>query len=173
MTFVYLDIETTGLDPDVHQVWELAYAVGDDAISVGRLEHDLRFADPAALRIGRYWDRRDPLMRAGDRFEFDAHEALSGATLVAANPAFDTAFLYRRWNTMPWHYRLLDIEVYAMPALGLDTPKGLAFIADQLGVEAPDHTAAGDVAALRSCHRKLQAHYADLGGVTYITKEAS
>lgn len=46
-------------------------------------------------------------------------------------------------------YRLFDIEAYAMPALGLHEPKGLAYIAEQLGVQAPDHSAAADVHTLR------------------------
>lgn len=93
-------------------------------------------------------------------FEMAAKAALTGATIVGANPAFDTSFLRARWKGAPWHYRLIDIETYAMPALNLDRPKGLAYIAEQLGIQAPDHTAAGDVHTLRECWRALNAHYA-------------
>ena len=46
-----------------------------------------------------------------------------------------------------------------MPAFGLSEPKGLAYIAEQLGVEPGDHTAAKDVRCLRECFWRLQAFY--------------
>ena len=85
--------------------------------------------------------------------------ALRNATLVAANPHFDASFLRRRWGHAPWKYRLLDIEAYAMGALNLIEPKGLAYIAEKLGVDAPDHTAAGDVWCLRECFGRLSDIY--------------
>jgi hypothetical protein len=108
-----------------------------------------------------YWHRSafDPPFNV-HKWEIDLRAALAGATLVAANPAFDASFLRARWHEAPWKYRLLDVETYAMPALGLDVPKGLAYIAEQLGVTAPDHSAAADVHTLRECWRALRARYA-------------
>jgi DNA polymerase III epsilon subunit-like protein len=94
-------------------------------------------------------------------FESALFAALKGACLVAANPAFDAAFLRARWGESPWHYRLLDVEAYAMPALNLDRPHGLAYIAEQLGVTAPDHSAEQDVLTLRACYLKLHDNYAE------------
>ena len=54
----FIDTETTGLDPDRHAIWEVAL------ITPGGDEHVWQFpvnemaADPFALNIGRYWDRR-------------------------------------------------------------------------------------------------------------------
>ena len=90
-------------------------------------------------------------------------ERLQGATLVCSNPSFDEAFLRERWRETPWHHRKIDIATYAMPALGLDRPAGLATIAERLGVRAPDHTAAGDVLTLRACYVELAARYAEHG----------
>lgn len=57
----FVDTETTGLDPDRHQIWEVALITPDGAEHVWqfRVENELS-ADPFALNIGRYWDRRWP-----------------------------------------------------------------------------------------------------------------
>lgn len=162
---VYLDVETTGLDPDRHEVWEIAYAVDDGPVRASFVSHRLKWPDPDALRMNRYLDRWDPTAERERYHEADAFEALAGATLVGANPAFDAAFLRKRWGDAPWHHRLLDVESYAMGVLGYDRPQGLAAIRADLAargfdVPEPDHTAAGDVACLRACHKALQRIYA-------------
>lgn len=156
---VYLDCETTGLDVKRHQVWEVAWAVGDGDIESLVVRHTIDGADPRALKVNGYLDRVDP--EAPWPTEVPLEFALKGATVVGANPAFDTKFLAQRWNWEPWHHRLLDIETYAMPALGLDRPRGFAMIAEALGVQAPDHSAAGDVYTLRECHRALVRWYSE------------
>lgn len=58
----FVDCETTGLDPDRHSIWEVALITPDG--SEGGREHVWQFpvveieADPFALDIGRWWDRR-------------------------------------------------------------------------------------------------------------------
>lgn len=158
---VFLDTETTGLDPARHQIWEIAYAINDDPIQVSFVKHDyptVDFTTREALRINGYLDRFDGVpYQAGD-FETNLREqVLPDATIVAANPAFDTKMLYARWGQEPWHHRLIDIEAYAMGVLSWGRPRGLATIADYLGIEAPDHTAKQDVHVLRECYRALRA----------------
>lgn len=168
MSFVYLDTETTGLTPYEHEVWEVAYAVDNEPIVSSPVPHTGRNADPAALEMNGYRDRAvlidhwtgETAWRVRS-FEDTLRTELDGATLVGANPAFDAAFLRARWGYTPWKYRLLDIEAYAMPLLGLAEPRGLAYIAEQLGIQAPNHTAAGDVHTLRECHRELRRRYDD------------
>jgi hypothetical protein len=165
MMLVFLDTETTGLDPARHDVWEAAWAVDDGPVESAFLAHDVAGADPEALRLNGYLTRRPRLdVVASLTSEHALRQALTGATLVAANPAFDAAFLRARWGEAPWRYRLLDVEAYAMGALGYDTPQGLARIARDLrkigaDIPEPDHTAAADVATLRACFYALRSIY--------------
>ena len=161
MTLVFLDTETTGLDPNRHEIWELAYAVEHTPIESAVVAHSLRHADPTALTMNGYPER-------GDRLAFNlsvedrCRKALDGATLVAANPSFDAAFLRARWGVTPWHHRLWDIEAYAAGVLGWDSLKGMKGIAETLrdmghDIPQPDHSAAADVAALRASFYTLRA----------------
>jgi DNA polymerase-3 subunit epsilon len=160
MTLVFLDVETTGRDPDRHEVWEIAYAIDDGPIRSAIVPHTFTNPDPKALAMNGYLDRA--LDAKPDRaFEDLLRARLDGATIVGANPAFDAAFLRARWGYAPWHHRLWDVEAYAAGVLVLDKVPGLATIAmmlDGLGREIPepDHSAAGDVATLRACFRALQ-----------------
>ena len=59
---VFVDVETTGLDPDRHQIWEIGLIVpGEGLIDPAEyhwfLPVDLGAAELAALNIGRYHDR--------------------------------------------------------------------------------------------------------------------
>lgn len=61
-TYAFVDTETTGLHPDLHEVWEFAAIKRDAEGIVSRLWFMLpleRFenADPFALNIGKFWER--------------------------------------------------------------------------------------------------------------------
>jgi DNA polymerase III epsilon subunit-like protein len=117
---VFVDDETTGLDPLRNDVWEIAAIVRETGIP--DVEHcwmvcpDLRTADPNALRINRYYQRTagrrltttgNAIITAGPDEGLPAGEYLTtasqiaaelarlldGATLAGACPAFDAAFL--------------------------------------------------------------------------------
>ena len=54
----FIDTETTGLDPDRHAIWEVALITPGGDEHVWQFPVDEMAADPFALDIGRYWDRR-------------------------------------------------------------------------------------------------------------------
>lgn len=169
MNWLYIDGETTGLDPQIHELWEIAWAWGNNDITHGFLAHSGISADPRALAMNGYYEREGWVYDGHEAAELDLElaKAVAGMTLVGANPAFDAAFLKQRWGKAPWKYRLLDIEAYAMPAMRLDEPVGLNKIAEHLNargydIPVPDHTAAGDVATVRACHLALRDIYLDL-----------
>lgn len=118
----FLDLETTGLDPDRHEVWEIGVIVRDrdgDHDHLWRIEPDLAKADPNGLRIGRYYERTTGLRHSGedawnvapgvwnkskevgDVWSGPAAVAaklarlLDGTHIVGAVPSFDAEFLKR------------------------------------------------------------------------------
>lgn len=119
----FVDCETTGLDPDRHEVWEVAVirreADGTEELWRALVEiDDLATADAAALNVGRFFDRYQD-SKASNRAGV-AKEVMRrtwGAHLVGAVPSFDAAFLGRllRWfGCVPgWHYHLIDVEALA------------------------------------------------------------
>lgn len=163
-----MDIETTGLDPDRHEIWELAVVTVEDG--PGQLERvwqfpvDLSRADPAALRVGQFYARRLKIQLISKPRAAAAGVArlLDGATFAAANPTFDAGFI-ERWlrangQCGTWHYSLLDVKSMAAGKLGLAPPFGTtAELARLLGID-PDgfdrHTALGDA---RLAHAMYQA----------------
>lgn len=126
---IFLDTESTGLDPDRHEVWEVGYIVRDedhrDVEAVWQIAPaHLERADPYALRIGRFWERRakseppgiESFAAQGRAERFAA--LIDGATIVGAVPDFDVRFL-TKWLArcgLPWtaHYHLCDVENLAV-----------------------------------------------------------
>ena len=166
---VFLDIETTGLDPALHEVWEVAAASGDGHINNYFVPHTLRTADVTALEMNGY-HKRAPQHAVwargfGSHADLELRKVLTGATIVGANPAFDTSFLRSRWGAAPWHHRLIDVESMALVVLDYERPKGLLGLSADLrdrghDIPEPDHTAAGDVATTRAVYNALRSEAA-------------
>jgi DNA polymerase III epsilon subunit-like protein len=171
-TYAYLDTETTGLDPRLHEVIEAAWAMGPGPVRTVVLPHTLRHADRDALKVNRYFERSLHQLQATGSTRWQSEKArltrdLTGATLVGANIAFDASFLLKRLGYAPWAYRLLDVEVYGMAVLDLPRIVGLRHLAELLqerghDIPAPDHTAAGDVTTTRAVHIALRRERAAL-----------
>lgn len=163
-TLCFIDTETTGLDARIHQPYEVCYWREDkpEPRTVD-LPHTLDFADPAALRIGGYWDRqKHPLGGSGSTYmQGELADALRGVTLVGSNPAFDAAMLTRFIGTPVWHHRLINVAEGAMWLFDWERPKGLADVANTLrelghDIPEPDHTAEGDVRTTRAVYYALR-----------------
>lgn len=126
----FLDIETTGLDPDMYDVFEVALIeanpVGDEDEwwfdeHVWHIEPRLAVADPEAIRMNRYYQRRaagELHFRAAVNVAEQLARGLAGRTVIGANPDFDgrhlTRFLKKHGQCPAWHYHLVDIENVAL-----------------------------------------------------------
>jgi DNA polymerase III epsilon subunit-like protein len=124
MKIAFIDTETTGLDPLIHEPWEVAVILrtpAGDAERVWRIEPDLSTADAQALEINRYRERTSaPEWRWDDRKTAieEMYGALTGAVLVGSNPPFDAGMLASLFgahymNPTPWPYRVLDVATLA------------------------------------------------------------
>lgn len=159
---VFLDTETTGLDPTVHEVVELAYSFHDDPnVRTMVVPHTLVHADPEALRINRYRERGleyRSIWATPDEFEQMRHD-LSGATICSANVVFDLGFI-DKWISLDRHYRVMDFTSWAAGRLGWPVTRGMENTYQECrrrfpGIEAPTHTAAGDVRAMKAMYLAL------------------
>lgn len=168
---IFIDTETTGLDPRIHQPYEVCIWREDwDEPRTLELGHTLEYADPMSLKIGGYFDRGfrpTPDRALATPAQLATH--LHGVTLVGSNPAFDAAMLNRYIGTAVWHHRLIDVADGAMWVFGWDRPKGLADVAAEcrergFTIPEPDHTAEGDVRATRAVYEALRAIRAEAKG---------
>lgn len=166
----FVDVETTGLNLLLHQVYEAAWAIDNQPTQVTYFDHTREHADPEALRIGGYYERKM------DRFAVDPGETgrgltdhqrafvrdLTGATIVAENYCYDRVMLLRRLGFEPWHYRSIELSSVAMTVFNLDRPEGITKTADRLRaagfdtIPKNDHTAEADVECLRACYNALR-----------------
>ena len=124
---VALDTETTGLDPDTEDVFEVAIVDierPEDGQWVWRFEprpEVVAAMHPKALAVNRYHERiAEPGWRWAPASSLEViYNALDGAHIVGAVPDFDTRHLtslYRRFGMEPprWHYHLIDVEAMAV-----------------------------------------------------------
>lgn len=160
----FIDTETTGLDPRIHQPYEVCYWREDEKDPESAwLPHSLLHADQQALKIGGYFDRGfRPESDRNDYWVQKLAHRLHGVTLVGSNPAFDAAMLTRFIGTAVWHHRLINVAEGAMWVFGWDRPRGLADVAAECrarghDIPEPDHTAEGDVRATRAAYEALRA----------------
>lgn len=128
----FLDIETSGLDLQVHEPIEVAWKIYDPEAEqpiqrefevVLGIEFNEEAADPRALEINGWGKRRFPLPlhrhEAAERIE----RGLKGVTLVGNGIHFDAqfleAFLARHGQSRSWNHRLVDLKDLAAGRLGV------------------------------------------------------
>lgn len=156
---VFVDTETTGLDPSVDKMVELTYAVEDGPLKT--LYFGVRSVPTFIDDLTKFTERGIDKMPEATEDEINEFwDACNGNTMVAANPAFDKGFINKRglWN---FHYRMLDIESYAMARLGLDQIPSMFQIVQELEkrgytLTQPDHSSYNDVKALREAYKILR-----------------
>lgn len=153
---VWLDTETTGLDPETERVFEVAIIEADGYETVFHLKPEddvVARMHPKALEVNRYHERTSDPEWVWSDFD-DALEAmrrrLDGKHIVGAVPDFDARHLtatYKRAGLEPprWHYHLIDVEALAVGYLAAKgIPFSLPWDSDDLsravGVEPDTHT---------------------------------
>jgi hypothetical protein len=129
----FADTETTGLDPDHHEVWDVGLILRDESGSEEefewRLPVDLSRADAFALGIGRFHERHrqghewgygsdcPPPSTGLPEFAAKFAKLTRGAHLVGAVISFDEERLRKILKVngaLPeWHYHLVDVEALA------------------------------------------------------------
>lgn len=128
VTLAFVDTETTGLDPDLHQIWEVGLIV-DDQERRWFLSVDLGRADSFALKVGQFHDRHPDghdftFTVAGSGYVHDRRtfarefaKLTYGRHLVGAVVSFDAerlSKLLKANGACPeWHYHLVDVEALA------------------------------------------------------------
>lgn len=163
---IFLDCETTGLCPDIHAPWEIAWitAVHDDGELVivdtytqfVKLSHDQAMrADYDALEVGRFAERYTGQYHATSADVIDDLKTCITTVmeyasthrlphLVGAVPSFDHAMLCNNWLGWPgfgeglWHYHLIDVEVLVAGKLGIAPPYNSSDLTNALGVTVDD-----------------------------------
>ena len=148
---MFLDVETTGLDPVADRVWEFAAirreVDGTETRHRAFIHHDERrretLPEPFRSDAARRFNREAALTRR--EFGRLLGIVLAGRPrIVGACPWFDAGFLAEYVVKPTWSHRLIDVETLAAGKLGRIV-NGLADAAQALGIDHPAaHTAMGD-----------------------------
>ena len=175
---LFVDTETTGLDPSRHELLEVAaIRTSPDGLTIiSKYEAKLKplhleTAEPKALQVNGYsaeeWadDKCVSPVRVVDALQ----KMAGGTVLVGQNVSFDEGFLSPLFISTglnpPWGYHRVDTVSLAWPLFvhtgleGLSLSKLCAF----LGVaQMPTHRAAADVEACRQVYLKLMDMWSKL-----------
>lgn len=173
----FIDVETTGLDPDMHEIIELGVVLVRQVPQEGKgpglevieefeykiIPERLFNADPESLKINGYtperWTDAKPIKEVMEDFA----KRTQGASFVAHNIVMDAAFINCAFersgvkNLM--HYHKIDTISLAFAKLYHD-PKvekfSLRFLCEYFGIKNENaHTALSDARATFELYQKL------------------
>lgn len=157
-TLVFVDVETTGLDPEYDQLIELTFGTLTGTLQTlyFGVEKVAPFIDEMIGFTKRGIAGRTSPLTAFDDF----YRLTEQQTMVAANPTFDRGFMVKN-ELYRFHHRSLDIESYAMAKLDLQEMPGMADVYNILTergfkITEPDHTSRNDVQAMIDAYRVLR-----------------
>lgn len=163
----FVDIETTGLDPELHEVWQVGLITPGDEEFLWYLPVSLVGADPESLRINRYHERSVGVPLTPRPWFADQFANLTYGLHLAGNVvSFDEERLrkiLRRAGVTPgWHYHLVDTESLVAGKLGLKPPWKSRDLSLAIGIEPPSNNEAHDALHdARWAKRMYEAVYAD------------
>lgn len=97
---VYLDIETTGLDPRIHEIIEIG-AVRDDDFSLEvKIQPNLINADPIALQINGYSETKWKNAKSSKLILPLTLPFFQNCILIGQNISFDVSFLMESYQKL-------------------------------------------------------------------------
>ncbi len=166
----FVDVETTGLDPQRHEIIELAVLrVEASTLRLEAAQHvrvrpaRIADADPEALRLNGYSpDTWHDAVSVSDALRL-AKPLFDGALIAGHNVGFDRAFLDAAWRSTAiappsMDHHVLDTATLAVPLLvaGAIPSLSLAPICKCLGIDVADpHRALADATRSLEVARRL------------------
>lgn len=175
----FIDLETTGTNPEIHEIIEIGCIVAEQVPRPGRgpelkkideldikvrPEH-METAEPVALRVNGYneadWLFAIPLKTALETLA----KKTGGAIVVGQNVAFDWAFLEKGFEKTGLEHNFHDFHMLDLVSLSFaklyDDPDynqkfGLRFLCERFGVKNEKaHSAMSDIKATFDVYKKL------------------
>lgn len=149
----FLDIETSGLDPVIHEPIEVAYILEPEGKVINvSLDFNVKGADPEALKVNGYGHREfAPQVESNSIFAGLLVKDLKDRIIIGNNVQFDMNFLrefLRRHDLAPtWRHSVVDLKAIAGGVLGIEPPWHIDTLCEKLGATPPgleQHTALGD-----------------------------
>ena len=131
---IVIDVETSGLDPEKHQIIEVCIATLNQRLEIidiwtSRVQFDVQRANSTALKINGYERDREMWKNAisQNAMALELRNRIKGKTIIGHNVKFDMAFVDEAWRiqgvTKPkYDYRLIDTVVlchYHLDFLGM------------------------------------------------------
>jgi DNA polymerase III epsilon subunit-like protein len=151
VAYVFVDLETTGLDCETDAITEMAWIHGESERHY--------YVDYEGFPS--VWSARNTACRKEPKYTVNAGFALdqffgeclelskddTSLYLVGACPAFDDRFLRKCFREIPYNYHVIDVEALAMGALGLPYPpplRDLRLLLGLAGANEKPHDALAD-----------------------------
>ena len=168
----FVDIETTGLDRDTHEIIEIGVVIArmkdgvlavTDTLDLKVIPQHLERADPIALRINGFTDA-DWLFAVSIEEAMKAFvEKTKGAVFLAHNITFDYPFIEKALKDSglihQMHFQKIDTLSLAFGLLHMSDDLGklsLKALCDQFGIDNKKaHSAFADTYALYEVFKKL------------------
>jgi DNA polymerase-3 subunit epsilon len=160
MLIHFLDTETTGLDPQAHELVEIAIATWNDGEVVELLERPYLPRNGCSAEVAALNGYDEELWRSAGAEHFEIKHAkeiaalVEGALLGGSNPDFDKRMIkaacHRTGQPEPkWSHRSLNTCSLAWPlwAMGQVESASLGALTGFFGIEHAAHSAMGDVKA--------------------------
>lgn len=166
---IILDLETSGLDSETHEIIEIAAVNAETGEEFEVKVHPLHLdrADPKALEVNGYrkedWDEAFLLpnaLKLLSEFVGGGEVSSPQATMVMAyNVSFDRSFLERAYRMCslpyPFHYHHLDLMTLVWAEMKTTLSLKSACLANGIPPEADVHRALGGARSAYQLYKKI------------------